>query len=329
MALTGIGRAAVLGAALLWLSPAPARAADEVPLPEQIVDIMNQLWGRHAGFRANHAKGLVAEGRFTPSGAGAALSTASLLQGAATPVTVRFSDATGLPAIPDGAGDANPHGLSLKFHLADGSEMDIVANSLKLFPVATGEAFRDLLQAVLDSGPGVARPTPVERFVAAHPAVPRALASVATPVSLARETYNGINAFVFVDGTGKRQPFRFRIAPVLGNAHLAPADAARQPVDFLMDEMGERLAREPVAFRLLAQIAEPGDPTDDPTRPWPEDRELVDLGGIDVTGLADAETDRTLLFLPSNVPGGIEPSDDPLIELRSEAYPISFARRSE
>jgi catalase len=328
MSLTRIGRAAALGAALFCL-PAPAFAADEVPLPEQIVDIMNQLWGRHAGFRANHAKGLVTEGSFTPSGAGAALSTASLLQGAATPVTVRFSDATGLPEIPDGAGDANPHGLSLKFHLADGSDMDIVANSLKLFPVATGEAFRDLLQAVVDSGPGAAKPTPVERFIAGHPAVPQAFASVSTPVSLARETYNGINAFVFVGAAGQRQPFRFRIAPVLGNAYLEPADAARQPDDFLMSEMGERLAKEPVSFRLLAQIAEPGDPTDDPTRPWPDDRKLVDLGGIEVTRVADAETDRTLLFLPSNVPDGIEPSDDPLIELRSEAYPISFSRRSE
>ena len=66
--------------------------------------------------------------------------------------------------------------------------MDIVTNSLKFFPVATGEEFLGLLQAVAASGPDAAKPTPVERFVADHPTVPRAFASTTTPVSYARET---------------------------------------------------------------------------------------------------------------------------------------------
>ena len=72
-------------------------------------------------------------------------------------------------------------------------------------------------------------PTALDRFMAAHPAAPRAFATVATPTSFARETYNGINAFVFVDAAGKRQPFRFQIQPVAGSAHMTPGEAARQP----------------------------------------------------------------------------------------------------
>ena len=77
----------------------------------------------------------------------AKLSKAALFSGASIPVTIRFSDATGVPNIPDGSKDANPHGLAMKFHLPDGSETDMVLNSLKFFPVGTGEDFRDLPEA--------------------------------------------------------------------------------------------------------------------------------------------------------------------------------------
>ena len=147
--------------ALACAFPLPA-LADDTSVGEQIVDVMNKLWGRHPGFRANHAKGLLTEGSFMPTSAGSGLSTSPLFVGKATPVTVRFSNATGIPTLADGLPDANPHGMSVKFHLADGSEMDIVANSLKFFPVATGEEFRALLQAVVDSPPDAAKPTPLE-----------------------------------------------------------------------------------------------------------------------------------------------------------------------
>jgi hypothetical protein len=43
-------------------------------------------------------------------------------------VTVRFSDSG---AMPDGSGDANPHGMAIKFHLPDGYDTDMVIVSLK------------------------------------------------------------------------------------------------------------------------------------------------------------------------------------------------------
>jgi catalase len=327
---TKVGLTIAIILSFAWGSPAIS-ADEDAPLGERLVDVMNQLFGRHPGLRANHTKGVVVEGSFTPSGAGATLSKAALLQGAPTPVTARFSNATGLPAIADGAPNANPHGLGLRFHLPDGGEMDIVANSLKFFPVATGEEFLALLQAVAASGPDAAKPTPLDDFVAAHPTVPRALASASTPASYARETYNGINAFVLVDAAGERHPFRFRISPVAGEAHLSAEEAAGQAPDFLADDLRAELARGPVRFRLLAQLARPEDPTADPSQPWPDDRELVDLGEIALTQPAadNAAAEKELMLLPGNLPDGIEPSDDPMIDVRNEAYGVSFARRSE
>jgi catalase len=244
-------------------------------------------------------------------------------------VTVRFSDSTGLPALPDGSPAANPHGMSIKFYDANG-DVDVVTNSLAFFPVATGEEFLALLQALAESGPDAPKPTKADQFIAAHPTVAKAFGTVSTPVSFARETYNGVDAFVFVNAEGKRQPFRFQFAPVAGAEHLSPAEAAKQPPDFLVDELPRRMAEEPVAFHVIAQLANPEDQTRDPTKPWPEDRKRVDMGTITLTRAAadNAKAQRDLRFLPNRLTPGIEVSDDPLIDARVRAYVISFGRRA-
>ena len=113
-------------AALGLTVPGLARADD---IATEIVDALNKVPGVHPGFRANHAKGVVVEGSFKGSPTGAALSKAIIFNGNTFPVTVRFSDSTGLPNIPDGSPNANPHGMAIKFHLPDGSETDMVINS--------------------------------------------------------------------------------------------------------------------------------------------------------------------------------------------------------
>jgi catalase len=307
----------------------PAARAEETSTAEATVDVMNKLWGSHPGIRANHAKGIVVEGSFIPTPTAATLSRASLFQGGPVAVTVRFSNSTGIPNLPDGSPDANPHGMSMKFHVPGGADMDVVTNSLKFFPVSTGEAFLELLTAISESGPDSPKPTKADRFIAEHPTVPASFGTIATPVSFAQETYYGIDAFVFVNAAGQRQPFRFQFVPVAGAAHLSAADAARQAPDFLMDELPARLVRGPVAFRMVAQLADPGDQTRDPAQAWPDDRRTVDLGTIEITRPSpdSAALQKTLLLLPNNVPDGIDVSDDPLIQARSSTYPISFSRR--
>lgn len=320
-----------LAAALLLGAGLGTAAAQTGSTASQTIAVMNQLWGRHPGLRANHAKGIVADGTFTPSTAGAALSTASLFAGKPVPVTVRFSDSTGLPALPDGSGTANPHGMAVKFHPEGGGEVDVVTVSIPVFPVATGEAFRDLLLALNASPPDAPHPTKADIFMAAHPSVPKAFGMAATPSSFAREAYFGVDAFIFVDSAGDRQPFRFQFVPDAGVDHLSPAEGLRQKPDFLMEELPQRLAKGPVMFRMKAQLANPGDQTKDPTQAWPADRRVVDLGTITLTTPAadNVAAQKALHYLPNRLTPGIEVSDDPLIDARVRAYVLSFGQRAQ
>jgi catalase len=316
--------------AIFALASSTDLQADDTSLEVQLVDAMNKVFGVHAGFRANHAEGLVAEGSFTASPDAKALSKAAVFIGQPIPVTIRFSDATGVPDVADGSAMAIPNGMAIKYHLPDGSETDMVLNALKFFPVSTGEEFRDLLLAIAASPPDAAKPTAFETFVANHPSVPAAFASTGTPDSLADQAFYGINAFIFVNAAGERQAVRYQMLPE-HTAHLAAADAAGRAPDFLMAELPERLKKGPVTFHLKAQLAAPDDQTIDPAKPWPDDRKVVELGTLTIDKVAadSATAQKALLFLPGQVTDGIELSDDPMVSVRDGAYAESFARRSQ
>ncbi len=314
---------------LLALLLSPAIGADQVPVTTQIVDALNKVYGVHPGFRANHAKGIVAEGHFKASPGAAQLSRAVLFSGKTYPVTVRFSDSGGLADVADGSAGANPHGMAIKYHLPAGVDTDMVIVSLKFFPVATGEEFRDLLLAISASPPGAPKPTKLDQFMGGHPNAPKALATVSTPASFAEEEYYGIDAFVLVNKEGHRQAVRYIMSPEKV-VHLTAAEAGAKGPNYLIEELSKRLPQKPVVFHLKAQLAEAGDPTNDATRPWPDTRKVVELGVLTIQNVAldSLKAQKKLLFMPTQLTDGIELSDDPLVGVRAAAYGESFARRS-
>ena len=306
-------------------------AADE-PLGVRLVDQMNALYGAHPGVRANHAKGAVFEGMFTPAQGADALSSAAFLKGAPTPLVIRFSNAGGVPDAPDTHPSTDGvRGMAIKFRLADGGEADMVCISANGFPVATGEDFLALLQAVGASGPDVPKPTPVEKFLSTHPA---ALAFVTTPrpvaVSYGTQPFFGVNAFKFTNAQGMSKFGRYRIVPESGPAYVSDEEAAKRPPNALADNLRASLDKGPVKFRLLVQVAIADDSTTDATKVWPDNRPTVELGEIAVIKALDTKkVEKELLFLPTNVTSGIDFSDDPIIYTRTEAYAESFGRRTK
>src|SRR6267378_1730327 len=148
---------------------------------------------------------------------------------------------------------------------------------------------------------------------------------------IARTLYHAEHAFRFtaVDGTSRFG--RYRFVPHAGEAFLSPDDAGKRSPSFLREELEGRLRTGPAAFRLLLQLAEAGDPTDDVTALWPEGRPVVELGRLEVTGISptSAADERRLIFDPTNRTDGIDLSADPILLARSAAYAISYDRRSK
>lgn len=305
-----------------------------IALSNDLIQQFDTLFGLHPGFRPAHAKGVMLTGTFTPTAEGRALTRATHVQRDSVPVTVRFSNSTGLPLIPDNVPDADPRGCAIRFSLAEHSHTDIVSHSVDGFPVRTGAEFLELLKAIgssdLSAPSDPAHPKPIELFLGSHPA---ALAFVQTPKpapsSFARESYFGVTAMEFINQEDVRRFGRYRIVPEAGNDFLDADALAGKDANYLFEEIAERITREPVRFRVMVQLANEGDVADDATVHWPEDRQQVELGTITLTALvADNATEQQhIIFDPIPRIDGIEPSADPLLELRAAVYLISGRRR--
>jgi len=306
--------------------------ADEklIALSDQILQQFDTIFGLNPGFRPAHAKGIMLAGAFTPSAEAATLTRAPHIVRESTPVTVRFSDSTGIPLVPDNDPNANPRGFAIRFNLAEHVHTDIVSHSTDGFPTRTGQEFLELLTALATSDPKNLAGTPLEAFLGSHP---KALAFVQAPKpapsSFARESYFGVTAMKFTNKDGVSRFGRYRIVPEAGNDHLDDAAAAAKGPDYLMTEIVERVGRGPVKFKIMVQIANDGDVVDDATIHWPEDRKVLELGTLTLTApVADtAREQKQIIFDPIPRVDGIEPSDDPLLELRAAIYLISGRRR--
>jgi catalase len=301
-----------------------------IALADELLQQFETLFGAHPGFRPAHAKGALLTGTFTPAKEAAMLSKAPHFARESTPVTVRFSNSTGVPVIPDNDPNANPKGIAIRFHLAERVHTDIIAHSTDGFPTHTGAEFLEFLKAIAATTPEAPHPNPVEQFVGSHPA---ALAFVQAPkpfpVSFATEAYFGVTALEFVSAEGVSQFFRYHIVPEAGLGYLGDEAAKARVPDYLFEEIKQRVAAGPVRFTVKAQLAAPGDVVDDATIHWPADRAVAELGTLELTAVVanDAEEQRTTIFDPIPRVEGIEPSNDPLLELRAAIYLISGRRR--
>jgi catalase len=246
-------------------------------------------------------------------------------------VTVRFSNFAGIPNVPDNDPQgASPRGFAVRFHLADHVHTDIIGHSTDGFPARTAEGLLEFLNALIATDPTGPHPNAIEQFLGAHPA---ALAFVQVPkpipTSFARESFFAVSAFKFTNADGVSRYGRYRMLPAAGDDYLEAAAAAAQSPDFLFDDIKARVPKEPVRFRIVVQLAEDGDTTDNATVRWPESRPQLAFGEIRLTTVApdNAREQQQIIFDPIPRVDGIDASADPLFEPRANVYLMTGRRR--
>jgi catalase len=287
--------------------------------------------GVHAGFRPAHAKGILLTGTFTPSPEAASLTRAPHLHRDSTVVTVRFSNFAGIPTVADNDPQgAAPHGFAVRFHLGEHVHTDIIGHSVDNFPARTAEGLVEFLNAVIATDPKGPHPTAIEQFLGAHLAAMRFVQiPKPVPTSFATESFFAVSAFKFTNADGVSRYGRYRVLPVAGNNYLGETEAAARSANFLFDEIKERVAKEPVRFHVVVQLAEDGDTSDDATVRWPEERPQRAFGEISLREIAanNAGEQQHIIFDPIPRVDGIEASADPLFEPRANIYLMSGRRR--
>ena len=307
-----------------WLRP-------DVLTPPRFADRFEHVYGRHDGFRRNHAKGLSATGSFVSSGVGAAICKAAVFQPGTVPLVGRFSLGGGLPDQADKPDTIR--GLGLLFQPPNGQQWRTAMVNVPVFPDSTPRGFYERMLAFKPL-PGTGKPDPQKTaaFLDRHPETVAAMKIIKqSPPSagFADSTFYGLNAFWFTNSAGATVPVRWSVIPQdIGGANAPGLSLGR---DYLFDDLIRTLAQWPLKWRLVLTVGEPGDPTNDATKPWPQSRRSIDAGTISISAVQTEEPGnaRDINFDPLVLPDGITPSDDPLPAARSAVYARSFTRRAE
>src|ERR1700742_1910200 len=264
--------AAVVGIAAIcfaytagWLSPNRLT-------PEKLVAGVAPPGGPALGHRRNHAKGICFTGTFEANGNGSALSKAQVFVPGQYSEVGRFNLAT---ADPNAAGAmVRVRGLGIRIIPPDGQEWRSAMIDAPIFPVSTPQDFYDLQKAA-----GSKDPEAMKKFIGAHPSFLSFVSwakSAPWTGSYAEERYNSLNSFLFIDGSGATHAIRWSLVPAAQPVAISPEELAKRGPDALEQEITQRVASGPQRWSLVLTIANPGDPTADPNKPWPADRRTVE-----------------------------------------------------
>jgi catalase len=307
-----------------WLTPHALTS-------QRIIERFQSLNGVHSGFRRNHAKGVSVSGWFDSNGQGVEFSKAVVFQSGHVPVIGRFSLSGGQPYAADAA--ATVRGLAVLFQLPDGEEWRSAMINLPVFPVATPQAFYDFLQATAPAlATGKPGPSRMKAFFSEYPESAKALQIIrGQPISsgFANSTFNSLNAFRFINASGTVAWGRWSMVPAQPFAPIDVAHPELTDTNYLFDALISDIHQHPLQWHLVITLAQPGDPTDDATLPWPADRRQIEVGTLTINGVEsdDTSTARDINFDPLVLPNGIAASDDPLLSARSAVYAKSFTLR--
>jgi catalase len=302
-----------------------------------------------------HAKGLLVEGKFTPTEQAGKLSLAPHFNNASTPVIARFSVGGGIPHIPDVDDGATPKGLAVRFVIDEDSHTDLISHTFNGFATRTGEDFlaflqvfrgfqtaKFLLEKAKAAGGDITNETEIftkasavfGTFLASRPSAATFVNSPKpNPFNYGTITYYEPNTHILTNKDGKVTNVRYRLDPVDGE-HLYPNDPEQLKKlgqSYLEDDLQQRFPSKPIVFNIQAHIANPDDVLDDATIPY-NSTTFIPVGTLVIDKVSDDNVAKQQQIAFSPTPDkcgiqGIASSKDPLIQARKGVYHISADQR--
>jgi len=326
---------------------------DSVDIAQRLVDALARPDGK-PDLRPVHAIGIGVTGTFVASDVARDFCIAEHFQGGDVDVTARFSNGSGSAVQHDGWSDVR--GMATRFHLKQGDPTDLIAMTLPEFFAPTPETFLDfaitakpmpfanqspwrkfvemlnLRQPARNAYPGeTIRPDEgAIRFADQHGYAQLGVfqaAAIGAPSSYVRAAYHAVHTFIVTAPDATRRWVRFTWQPTIGVKKYVPKDL---PLDrYLQTELADRLTEGPARFSLMMAIGEAGDDFSDCTTPWPPHRPRIMMGTLTLKAVAEDQSTgcERLSFNPTHLTPGIEPSDDPVLHVRGDAYELSALRR--
>jgi catalase len=322
-----LGSMAVFATATLYFAGAFNRDAVTAP---KFVDLQ-QGDTPHAGFRRAHAKGICITGNFESIGALSSYSIAEVFKKGSTPFYGRFSIAGNNPTAPDLKAPVR----SLAFAVNSGTvdEWRVAMNTPPVMAVATPEAFFQQLQALSPDPITKQRdPEKITAFFKAHPeskAFNDWKADYVPANSFAAERYHSINAFYLHNELGDKQAVRWVARPHKATNNAAMLDTSS--ANALQQELASRLDQNAVKFDLIFTLAASNDDENNPTIPWPSDRQTINAGTLSIVSWHNQENAACgdANFDPLVLPQGMSATADPILRARGAVYAQSYRRRAK
>jgi len=329
MQMNALPRCALAG--LVALGAPLAMAAENPVAPDQVVAAIEGAFGVNPGQRRNHIKGSCATGEFVGSKDAARYTRSALFSGKPVPVVARFSLSGGNPKAPDTA--KSVRGMALQFKLPGGKLHQMAMLNTPMFGASNPQTFLDLMMA-LQPDPATGKPDPekMKAFKASHPdnlAQADYLAANNPPASYANSSYWGIHTFKFINAKKQTTLVRWRFVPQDGEKRLTDDELKTAGANFLEQALISRTGQGPVRWDMMLTIGVAGDPEDNPTLAWPEDRKQLKVGTLTITSAMPqkgAECEP-INFDPLVMSDGVAPTRDPVLQFRSPAYAVSYAKR--
>jgi catalase len=137
-------------------------------------------------------------------------------------------------------------------------------------------------------------------------------------------TYNSVNSFYLVNENGEKTAIRWSFVPSQNEAIVLEPKQ-----DFFFDNLQQNLNDHDLVWDMVITIANADDEIDNPATPWEGEHKKIIAAKLKVLSISSDELGGcdNINFDPLVLSSGFEPSVDPLLQARRDAYAISFARR--